>query len=529
MDDKNFSVLVVDDEAALRSILKEILLELNYSVYLAEDGYEALQKIKNEDDIDIVLTDIKMPRMDGLELVRNLKSENSDIIPIMMTGYIDSEILVSVLRAGAYDFIPKPFDAQAVELILKRSVKKRKMILDNKRLMKKLKSANKKLKDQSEKLKQKVVIGDKILEKKYEELKYISETMKKINSSMDYKKTIHFILNVVKKVIGSNRASIMLMTEDKKHLKVVDMIGSSFINEKVSISNGVAGWVAKNNELLYVKDRKKVSDDIKKLLKADRYEARSFVSLPLNTVKRGLIGILNVTKDKEDEVITEEEVDILKIFSQQAAAGIESSLTYEELENHYLLTIKALSNAIEAKDEYTRGHAERVTEYAVELAKQVGYSGEDIRTLKFAGILHDIGKIGVPAEILGKPAKLTDKEYDLMKRHPEIGESIVEGIDFLEPCLKIIRNHHERIDGKGYPDGLKGEQIPGIVKVLTVADAFDAMTSDRPYRKALSVSETVKRLKINKGKQFDSKLVGIFIEKVIGKFFNWRSNESKGN
>src|SRR6056297_1047005 len=152
MDDKNFSVLVVDDEAALRSILKEILLELNYSVYLAEDGYEALQKIKNQDDIDIVLTDIKMPRMDGLELVKNIKSEKSDIIPIMMTGYIDSDILVSVLRAGAYDFIPKPFDAQAVKMILERSVKKRKMVLENKRLMQKLKKANEKLKEQRRKL-----------------------------------------------------------------------------------------------------------------------------------------------------------------------------------------------------------------------------------------------------------------------------------------------------------------------------------------------------------------------------------------
>src|SRR6056297_152712 len=149
---KNFTVLVVDDEKALREILEEILTDMGYKVLTAEDGYVALNIIKKEDHIDIVLTDIKMPRMDGLELVKNIKSEKSDIIPIMMTGYIDSDILVSVLRAGAYDFIPKPFDAQAVKMILERSVKKRKMVLENKRLMQKLKKANEKLKEQRRKL-----------------------------------------------------------------------------------------------------------------------------------------------------------------------------------------------------------------------------------------------------------------------------------------------------------------------------------------------------------------------------------------
>ncbi|TYB30740.1 MAG: HD-GYP domain-containing protein, partial [Candidatus Mcinerneyibacterium aminivorans] len=169
---------------------------------------------------------------------------------------------------------------------------------------------------------------------------------------------------------------------------------------------------------------------------------------------------------------------------------------------------------------YTRGHAERVTELSVKLAEEIGYEKEEIRTLKFGGILHDIGKIGVPAYILSKPSKLTDKEYDLMKRHPEIGATIVKDVEFLQPCLKIIRNHHERIDGNGYPDGIKGEQIPGLVKVLTIADAFDAMTTDRPYRKALSMEETKRRLLNNAGTQFDEKLVNIFIDKVIPELNN---------
>ena len=224
-----------------------------------------------------------------------------------------------------------------------------------------------------------------------------------------------------------------------------------------------------------------------------------------------------MTNKEDGKSFNEEELEVLKIFSEQAAIDIENTIIYEELESYYLQTVRALSKAIEAKDVYTRGHSERVTIFALELARELGYSEEKLRNLELAGILHDIGKIGVPVHILTKPGKLTDIEFDQMKRHPVIGEEIIKDIKFLESCRAIIRNHHERMDGRGYPDGTKGSEIPEEVRIMTIADAFDAMTSDRPYRAALPVEEAVRRLKLDSGTQFDKNLVEIFVNNVVPK------------
>ena len=224
-----------------------------------------------------------------------------------------------------------------------------------------------------------------------------------------------------------------------------------------------------------------------------------------------------MTNKEDGKSFNEEEVEVLKIFSEQAAIDIENTIIYEELESYYLQTVRALSKAIEAKDVYTRGHSERVTIFALELAREMGYSDEQLRNLELAGILHDIGKIGVPVHILTKPGKLTDIEFDQMKRHPVIGEEIIKDIKFLETCRVIIRNHHERMDGRGYPDGTGGSEIPEEVRIMTIADAFDAMTSDRPYRAALPVDEAVRRLRHDSGTQFDKNLVEIFVNNVVPK------------
>ena len=519
MTDLKMKVLVVDDEELLREILMEILDELGYEVEGAADGLEALEIVRSGRKIDIILTDIKMPKLSGLNLVRIVTTEYPDIISIMMTGYIDSDILVSVLRAGAYDFIPKPYDAKAISMILERSVNKRKIILENKHLMNELQSANEKLKEQSKMLHEKVLIGDKNLQRKFRELKYVNDVMKTINSSLDFDKTIHYILEVVREVVNADTVSIMLLDEKKEYLAVIDGIvdTAEYVGERVKTGAGIAGWVAKNNEALLIRDINSDELPFDIGVQRDKYRASSFISIPLVTIKQGVIGVLNVTNKNNGNSFTEEEFEILKIFSEQASIDIENTTIYEELETYYLQTVRALSKALEAKDDYTRGHSERVTVYSLELAREAGFDNEELRVLELAGILHDIGKIGIPVNILSKPGKLSDEEYEQMKKHPAMGENIIKDIKFLDKCMPIVRNHHERLDGKGYPDGLTEAAIPSEVRILTIADAFDAMTSDRPYRKALSVSEAVRRLKKDSGTQFDATLVELFVEKVVPK------------
>ncbi|HHW03179.1 MAG TPA: HD-GYP domain-containing protein [Thermoanaerobacterales bacterium] len=180
---------------------------------------------------------------------------------------------------------------------------------------------------------------------------------------------------------------------------------------------------------------------------------------------------------------------------------------YMNMRKIYLETIQALATAIEAKDPYTRGHSERVAMYSSIIAEEMNLPEDFLNTLNFAALLHDIGKIGIPDEILNKPGKLSEEEFDRIRIHPILGANIVEKIDFLAQASSYIRFHHERQNGRGYPEGLKGEDIPLGAAILAVADAFDALTSDRPYRRAWNLDDTLHEIEINSGIQFRPEVV----------------------
>ena len=185
--------------------------------------------------------------------------------------------------------------------------------------------------------------------------------------------------------------------------------------------------------------------------------------------------------------------------------------TQSRLQRYYLETIKALACALETKDPYTLGHAERVKKYAVDIARRLGFPEDNIELLEDICILHDIGKIGIPERILTKPSSLNPEEWEIVKRHPAIGEEILKPIEFLRPVLFVVSDHHERPDGKGYPRGLMADEIPLLASIVSVADAFDAMTSDRPYRKAFTKEQAIDILKENKGRQFNSEVVEVLV------------------
>jgi len=193
--------------------------------------------------------------------------------------------------------------------------------------------------------------------------------------------------------------------------------------------------------------------------------------------------------------------------------GMTKSLLEAEnkLQRLYLSAIQSLAYALEAKDRYTKGHSERVSRYAVNIAKQLDLPEEKVKLLEDLCVLHDIGKIGIPEDILVKPGILTDKEKEILHKHPEIGKNILKNIEFLKSGLSIISDHHERPDGKGYPRGLKSDSISELASIVAVADAFDAMTSDRPYRKAMNKEEAIKSLKENEGSQFVLRAVEAFV------------------
>ena len=203
---------------------------------------------------------------------------------------------------------------------------------------------------------------------------------------------------------------------------------------------------------------------------------------------------------------------LLKQNSELSEQKIEIETAYEKLTDSYKSTVFALSNAVDARDTYTAGHSERVTRISMLIGKMLKLSLEELKILEYAALFHDIGKIGIPDYILLKNGKLTDEEFEIIKKHPEKGVSILKAIDFLEEALPIIKYHHEKFIGKGYPDNINGEDIPLGARIIAIADTYDAMTTDRPYRKRLSHETAVEEILRNKGLQFDDKLVDVFME-----------------
>ena len=235
---------------------------------------------------------------------------------------------------------------------------------------------------------------------------------------------------------------------------------------------------------------------------------------PLDTIRRLDIQGYCEKSDRFDQLLLLVESGIKAISQMNLIRKINTELkdTYNKLEKAYMESIETLRFTVEAKDTYTRGHSDRVSEYSVLIGEKLGLSDEDINTLKIGGLFHDIGKIGVPDSILLKNSKLTDDEYSEIKNHPSIGAHILSNATIFKDALPIVKHHHERYDGNGYPGKLKGEDIPYLARIAAVADSFDAMTSRRTYRDSLELDVVKAEIEKCKGTQFDPACADAFLD-----------------
>lgn len=334
-------ILIVDDEEMICDMLSRRLIKEGYSCVTAHSGREALTHFyKNA--FSLIISDIKMPEMNGIELLKKVKAMHPKMIVIIVTAYPEIDMAVEAMRVGAYDFIIKPADLDLVLLSVRRALEKKR-------------------------LEEEVELYHKNLERLVEE----------------------------------------------------------------------------------------------------------------RTVKL-----------------------------QQA---------YRTLKKAHLDSVKVLAEAIDAKDPYTRGHSDRVRRMSLQIATSLGFSEERVEALEYGALLHDIGKIGIKDEILQKPEALSPEEYQTIQEHPMIGVKIVEGIEFFKDKMLMIRNHHEHYNGRGYPDGLVGEAIPLEARIIAVPDAFDAMASLRPHRRAMALQDILSEMEKCKGSQFDPIILEIFLREEIYK------------
>jgi len=384
------------------------------------------------------------------------------------------------------------------------------------RNIEKLKTITRNLISYKSTLKQKYNYKLNELTKIKEELQDIFKVNHALSSSVDLEKIFSLITRLTCELMLTDACILRLLDEQKKTLVVHSSycISKAYL-EKIHILNlgeSISGRVANTRNPIAVYDIDKDSRiPHHELLKKEGF--KSLLSIPILFHDR-LLGVIS-TFSKKARHFSKEEIEVLNIFASQVAMALQESRLYEDIHMNYFNTVHALVLAIEARDPYTRGHTERVTKYALAAAKRLHMSGEQLEILRYGGEVHDIGKISIPDFILGKPGKLTPAERAVIELHPVKGAEMLEPLEFLRPALPVVKYHHERYDGTGYPDGLEKEKIPIMARILACADAFDAMTSERPYRRRrLTNDEAIAEIRNNVGSQFDPDIARLFIKSI---------------
>jgi len=336
-----------------------------------------------------------------------------------------------------------------------------------------------------------------------------------VNSTMESEKIFDLIVRTTVETLKAEIGYIILYNQPARNLRVTTLLGHEVPPETSPIlpmkPSSVSAWVIENRKPLLIAD-------INEFPQFDRcsalgYERKNLICVPL-LVKDEIIGTITAVNKRDSSTYNAEELELLVTIAAQASIAIKNAQLYDEQQATYLHTIQALVSAIEASDSYTRGHSERVTRYSVELARKLTLPPERLKVIERAAILHDIGKIGIDLNLLHKEGKLSPEDIHDLQQHPVIGMRILEPIDFLQDVRLCIGQHHERYDGRGYPNRIPAGELLLESRILAIADAFDAMTSDRPYRKALPVEAAVKELIDHAGAQFDPELVPHFIELI---------------
>jgi len=335
-------------------------------------------------------------------------------------------------------------------------------------------------------------------------LDLLYEVGKKVGSVSKLNQLMKQVIRMTQQTLNAGASSILLFDNDERQLRFEIAEGESeriLKQLKLNPQSGIAGWVAQHKKPLIINDVTRDQRFDRSVDEMTGFITKSVICAPL-LVRRRLIGVIEVLNKADGSDFNEQDLGTLTSVASTAAMAIENTQLHQSVLDAYKSTIKALAAAIDAKDHYTRGHSQRVMEYTLMGAMYLSLTKEGLEILEYAGILHDIGKIGIDDRILSKPARLTDEEWEIMRQHPKIGAEILQEIPFLEKARALILHHHERFDGSGYPNGLKQEDIPMGARLLSIADAFDTMTTDRAYRVRFGVDGAMKELYNCSGTQF---------------------------
>jgi len=468
-----------------------------YAILTARDGAEAL-KIVQQKKVDFVFTDLHMPGMDGVEFTMKIHELDNTLPVVVMTGYPSMDNAITTLKHGVVDFLVKPFHIGDIELTIKRVLEQKTLLVENMLLKEEVKG------------KERIDRLNRELSEKVRDLNILNMILRQVDwvtSSSDLFDLIvrlsaditncdevhfHVLEESVKKPIPiacfrkGLRPASKPVEDDKTHTYITEeLVGEILEGVPLLVNGGHEG---------------SLSDT----------DICSVVAIPFR-IRKKLFGVLSAIAKNGSAPFTEKDLYYLNFLAERATFVIENVALYENIYENLFATLYAFVEAIEARDPYTKQHSSRVTEFAVSIGKAMGCSEEQIDLLTFSGHLHDIGKLAIPDSILLKPGPLTTMEFKAIKKHPVVGANIVGRLGLLTGEQRIILHHHERWNGNGYPVGLKGESIPFLSRILAVADVYDAMASDRAYRKRLADEVVIETIREGAGVDFDGEVVETFL------------------
>jgi response regulator RpfG family c-di-GMP phosphodiesterase len=459
-------VLLVDDNASVLRFLASAFSSNNCQVTTASTAEQALEQL-GDDPFDLVVSDIKMPGLSGLDLLRAVKGKLPSTPVVLITGVPSVNSAVFGLRHGAYDYLPKPFSVTEVKDLIRRLRRDRA--------------------DGNGNVNYPAGLTEELARRQagVEAISGIGEVaLQGLEPSVFAEKVLEYTMKSLR-----CDGALMLLRDQSGQFNASRKGEPSLVGQILTLLHGSFAEVVKTG-----------GRETFVLTQPEQgFEALAALVPGVGDA----MGILCVGRSGENGAFLPDEKALLLGYAQTTAVALQKILLREHLERNLIDTISSFVIALESKDPYLKGHSARVSLYSGELATVMGVAPADVILMSRAGMLHDLGKLVIMDNILRKPRQLTEEEFELIRTHPVVGDKILKPLRFLACEAKAVRHHHERYDGKGYPDGLKGEDIPLIARVVTVADAFDAMTSDRPYRSKRPLATAMEEIVRGAGTQFD--------------------------
>ncbi len=507
-------ILVVDDDLKVLEILEETLHRQGYKVSTASTGRQALKSCEARNP-ELVVLDMMLPDMDGLQVLKGMRESvhYKDIPVLVLSADGDIESRLAGLQSGAEDYLVKPVSIKEfrakVEKALQRSSETREMHRKQRALESQLSQGREDFTQVSRDLKRQLL-----------SMKTLFSVSQDLNRILETDELVTLVsLTLIGELQISSMALFSLERENDREFALLGVKGFAF--DKLSEIT-----IARDGKFTQSLEADPVPRKIAR--NPDRTWAHMLPDLRLAVfeyvtpiqVKGVTKGLVFTGPKLNASEYSAYDKDMVMFIANAAGIGMENARLLKQLQMTYVTTLKTLVSVIEAKDPYTRGHTERVAAYAAAIAERLRLPEALRRRVAFGAFLHDIGKLGVLESVLHKEGKLNEEEWVLLKSHAEVGASIVEKMEFLTGVTEIVRHHHENWDGAGYPEGLMGQEIPLGARIVAVADSFDAMTTDRSYRRALSIEEAVIRLEAGAGSQFDPDIVQLFVRHIRAKSYD---------